>query len=340
MKTAHNPNKNDVLSIDNYTSIIPGLLLTFGSKFTCLGGSSLAFIMAGFREKFACDRNPRAKETFEKNRHIFGNTPYLLKDVKDVSPDELLTLSGLKPGEMDVLEASTSCEKISRSNPKAYCNHPENYLYREVFKHMIPSALYPKVVVMENVAALADMDYKPLMDQIKTEAFALNYYFSYRVLNAMHYGVPQKRKRIIFIFVRKDIGIMPVFPQPLNFTIPLMDALPDIDCFSPGQFLDEIHYKTEVCCTLTSAENIWFYQNGKKRRPTIEECRVLQSFPECYILTGCFAVLRDLLGDAVPPMMMYHIAKTIRDEILLPYYTQRANKEANENSQHIRSFPC
>lgn len=63
--------------------------------------------------------------------------------------------------------------------------------------------------------------------------------------------------------------------------------------------------------------DVYRYQ-GHVRRLTLNECRALCGFPADFVLTGTYAQRWERLGRAVPPVMMSHIAATVRDEILSP----------------------
>ncbi len=298
--------------------------LKFGSLFTCGGGSSIGATKAGMKELFACDINPNARDAFEANRHIFGEAPYLNKDVRTVTPEELLTVSGLKLGELDLLEASPPCKFISRTNPLARWNHPMNFLYRHVFKHMVPTALYPKVVVMENVAALYDPSFRPLLEKILFDASRLNYHFRFEILDAMDFGVPQSRERIIFIFVRKDIGSPVIFPKPLDRHIPIKDVIHGIIGFKDINFGSPFRLGTDICCTLTTAETLKFHFVEGERNATVEERRAIMTFPGAYNLPNKKTAALELLGNAVPPMLMFHIISAIKSHVLTPYYKKQS----------------
>ena len=56
---------------------------------------------------------------------------------------------------------------------------------------------------------------------------------------------------------------------------------------------------------------------SEKRKFTIAELKRICGFPDDFILTGSYAQQWERLGNSVPPVMMFHIAKTIRDEILV-----------------------
>ena len=63
---------------------------------------------------------------------------------------------------------------------------------------------------------------------------------------------------------------------------------------------------------------MFFVENGVKRKPTIEELKVLQGFPKSFKLKGTFSEKWGQIGNSVPPPLTYRIGKTILNKILLP----------------------
>ena len=74
--------------------------------------------------------------------------------------------------------------------------------------------LRPKVFVMENVSGLVKGKMKPLFVEILKSLKECGYTVKARLMDAQYYGVPQRRKRVIFIGVRNDLGIDPSHPTP------------------------------------------------------------------------------------------------------------------------------
>ena len=167
-----------------------------------------------------------------------------------------------------------------------------------------------------------------------------------KVLNAMWLGVPQMRERLIFIGVRKDLGLDPVFPKPLPYYYTLRDALKHIQPteeekeavsikrYQIYRFYQEIkpgsqHPKrfnlircawNRPCFTITqSTGNVSTAgptHPDEPRKFTVEETKSICSFPPDYILTGDYVRQIERLGRAVPPLMMKKISETIAREIL------------------------
>jgi len=70
--------------------------------------------------------------------------------------------------------------------------------------------------------------------------------------------------------------------------------------------------------TITKTPSMFFVENGVKRKPTIEELKVLQGFPKSFKLKGTFAEKWGQIGNSVPPPLTYRIGKTLINKILLP----------------------
>jgi len=78
-----------------------------------------------------------------------------------------------------------------------------NQLSREYVRLL--QGLKPKVLVIENVSGMVKGEMKLIFAEIMRDLKASGYHVSARLMNAMYYGVPQSRQRMIFIGVREDI---------------------------------------------------------------------------------------------------------------------------------------
>ena len=129
-------------------------------------------------------------------------------------------------GKADVIIAGPPCQGFSMSGKRDIFD-VRNSLFHEVVR--IVSVVQPKVVVIENVVGLLSMvtpDGKAVKDEIENDLRALGYQVQHRVLLASDYGVPQNRKRVIFIASKKgDI----VYPSPtVEKPVTVGDALGNI----------------------------------------------------------------------------------------------------------------
>jgi DNA (cytosine-5)-methyltransferase 1 len=163
------------------------------------GGSSLGYSMAGYRELLAVEWDDHAVETFKAN---FPDVPVFHGDIAKLSVEEVLRITGLKPGELDVLDGSPPCQGFSTAG-KRKMDDGRNQLFREYIRLL--RGLQPKVLVMENVSGMVKGKMKLIFVDILKELKSSGYHVSARLMNAMYYGVPQSRQRMIFVGVRKDI---------------------------------------------------------------------------------------------------------------------------------------
>lgn len=108
---------------------------------------------------------------------------------------------------IDVIIAGPPCQGFSMNGQRKK-DDKRNSLFEEVVK--VTKIIKPKVVVIENVVGLLSMttvDGKDIKELIKEEFEKLNYKVKYKILNAADYGVPQQRKRVIFLITQEGIEI-------------------------------------------------------------------------------------------------------------------------------------
>lgn len=159
------------------------------SLFSGAGGLDLGFEQAGFAHLEAIDLNPWAVQTLRHNRPQWQ---VVEGDVCDYQPD--------LPEQPDVLLAGFPCQGFSlggNRNPK----DERNLLYRQVIR--IARATRPRAVVIENVLNLRTMNTpdtdKPYAQQIAEELEQLGYKVFFDVFRVSQFGVPQTRRRFVFV---------------------------------------------------------------------------------------------------------------------------------------------
>ena len=195
---------------------------TIISTFAGCGGSSLGYSMAGFRELLAVEWDNNAVETFRLN---FPGIPVYHGDIAKLSVEECLRLAGIVPGDLDVLDGSPPCQGFSTAGKREF-DDSRNQLFREYVRLL--RGLKPKVFVMENVSGMVKGKMKLIFAEIMRELKASGYRVSCRLLNAMYFGVPQSRQRLIFIGVRDDLGIEPSHPEAETIPVTVRKAIPSI----------------------------------------------------------------------------------------------------------------
>lgn len=193
---------------------------TVASLFCGRGGSSLGYKWAGFREVLACDWDKDAIECFRLN---FPEVPTFHGDVKQLTAAKFTALSGIQPGELDVLDSSPPCQGFSTAG-KRRLTDPRNSLAWEVIRLL--RELQPRAFVLENVSGLVKGHMKGVYLTIINELRACGYDAKGAVLDAQFFGVPQERKRVIIVGVRADLRVGASHPPPAGRPIPVAQALP------------------------------------------------------------------------------------------------------------------
>ena len=310
------------------------------STFSGCGGSSLGYQMAGGKILLAIEWDDNAVETYKLN---FPDTPIYHGDIAKISVDECLEITGLKVGELDILDGSPPCQGFSTAGKREFRDN-RNQLFMEYARLL--QGLQPKVFVMENVSGMVKGKMKLIFAEIMRTLKGCGYDVSCRLMNAMYYNVPQSRERVIFIGIRKDLRIEPSHPKPQNRPMVVGDALKDIeksivplfnDSYAKlwekvpigGSAADIIGKGYNSCRKLDPtkpANTLPKTQTGhgfatichwkEKRAININEAKILHSFPINFQLVGKYSEQWARIGNSVPPNLMRAIAEHIRDNIL------------------------
>lgn len=213
-------------------SALPWNGFTVASTFAGGGGSSLGYRMAGFKVGWVSEFVEAARETYAAN--AAPHTVIDGRDIREVKPQDILTALGIGVGDLDVLDGSPPCASFSTAGKREKgWNQVRKYSDRkqrtdDLFLEYarLVDGLKPKVFVAENVSGLVKGVAKGYFIEILEALKACGYVVEARMLDAQWLGVPQARQRLIFIGVRKDLGIAPVFPKPLPYRYSVRDALP------------------------------------------------------------------------------------------------------------------
>ena len=276
------------------------------SLFCGAGGSTLGYRLAGFNELLGIDINLTACKTFQCN---FPRTPIWNVDISLVEAEEILDATGLEVGQLDVLDSSPPCQGFSICGTRDV-KDKRNDLSLETIRFI--EGLRPKVFLIENVTGLM----KGKFNQIFTRLRSTGYKLKWKSINAIYYNVPQSRQKLIFLGVREDLPTEPTFPKPNLKVQRLKDVLPDVDFHSRGQFDKMIKHPELLPYTITKTPSMFFVQDGMQRKPTIDELKILSSFPEDFTFTGSYNQIWNQIGNCVPPLMMKEMSETIREDIL------------------------
>jgi DNA (cytosine-5)-methyltransferase 1 len=161
-----------------------------------------------FTTRFGVDILPIALETFKAN-HPDAET--ICGDIRKLSCKEVENITGLRPGDVSVIMGGPPCQGFSSIRPfrSTKLDDPRNTLF-EQFANFV-NYFQPPVLVLENVVGLATHKNGRTLDEMVSCFSSLGYDCDWRILNAAHFGVPQKRERLILIGVAKGLPL--VFPQ-------------------------------------------------------------------------------------------------------------------------------
>jgi len=333
---------------------------TVVSTFTGAGGTCLGFRMAGFRTLWASEFIPAARETYRAN---FPGVHVDERDIREVSGQDILDHIKMEPGELDVLEGSPPCASFSINGkrerqwgmvrPYSDTKQRTDDLFFEYAR--LVAAVQPKVFVAENVpgmkAGKAYGYFKLIMEGLRNTGYRVRA----KILDASYLGVPQQRKRLIFIGVRNDLNCDPVFPQPLPYRYTVTDALKGVvaDSDIEDRGFGNVSIETtsgRIVRSLTAGQagrhvtgknSFWNLSRLHPDKPsttllagggisvaagtvhpieprfiTISEVRRISSFPDDFIILGNYRIQFERIGRAVPPVMSKAIAETIRAKIL------------------------
>ena len=200
---------------------------TVFSCFACGGGSSMGYKLAGF-DVIGCNEiDHRMMFTYCKNhnpRFPFLEPIQTFKDKQDLPP-ELFNL--------DILDGSPPCSTFSMAGSreeawgkmKKFREGQAEQVLDTLFFDFIQLAkrLQPKVVVAENVKGLLLGSAKEYMTNIYRGFDDAGYYVNHYLLDAQTMGVPQRRQRVFFVCLRKDlVGFVPC-EQTLFDAVPYLD---------------------------------------------------------------------------------------------------------------------
>jgi DNA (cytosine-5)-methyltransferase 1 len=200
---------------------------TFVDLFSGAGGLSLGMSQAGWRPLLAVDHWSDAIVTY---RSHFGDHPALDVDIADV---DLALLTRHLDERPDWIVGGPPCQGFSTVG-KRQRTDPRNRLV-EHFKRIVRE-LDPEGFVVENVLGLKDMGAQAAIAESFEE---LGYRVSFNVVTAASFGVPQLRRRVVFVGHR-DRGLFQL-PEPEltgDDYITVWDAIGDLPVVGPGETAD------------------------------------------------------------------------------------------------------
>lgn len=186
------------------------------SLFAGAGGLDLGFRNAGFQVIWANEFDKEIWETY-LNNHI--HTTLDTRNINNITNDEVPECDGIIGG--------PPCQSWSEAGSSKGINDARGMLFFEFIR--ILRAKQPKFFLAENVSGMLFAKHAESLSNIKEMFDKSGYNLSIYLLNSSDYGVPQDRKRVFFIGIRKDLGFHFILP---NSTFPkstLEDTIKDLE---------------------------------------------------------------------------------------------------------------
>lgn len=297
------------------TSELPRVLDLFAG----CGGLALGFEAQGF-ETLGYEMDEKCCATYSKN--LRGNCETVKLTTETVLPATKVLIGG------------PPCQPFSVIGNQSGLSDARNGF--PVFIHAVKT-LNPDIFLFENVRGLLYRS-KSYFDMVLASLKELGYLIDYQLVNAVDYDVPQRRERLIVVGHR---GLFK-FPKPSASRITAGQALGRMATETPpeSRFLtksmDEYiaRYEAASCCVTprdlhldepartltcrnlagaTSDMHRIRLPDGRRRRILPREAARLQSFPDWFEFCGTETDVFNQIGNAVPPMLAYHVAGAVRD---------------------------
>ena len=161
---------------------------------------SLGFVQEGFQIAFANDIEESCLLTYGLNHPEVPQERIILEDVQDLSN----RIREHVEEDIDVVIGGPPCQGFSTANRQRMIDDPRNKLYKEYVN--VVKEIQPKFFVMENVIGM-----NKIASEVVEDFSNVGYNVHHEVLDAWEFGVPQKRRRIIFIGNRIGIDNARVF---------------------------------------------------------------------------------------------------------------------------------
>lgn len=175
--------------------------------FSGCGGLSKGFMDAGCRVLLGADVDQAALDSFEKNHP--GSIGLRRSLAEEATFDRMREIIGDR--KVDLIVGGPPCQGFSLTGPRNF-DDERNKLYLSYIKAV--EMFRPKGFLIENVPGMATLYKGMVKDEILKRFTRFGYNIDCRILCAADYGVPQTRRRLVFIGVRKELNAVS-FPRPL-----------------------------------------------------------------------------------------------------------------------------
>ena len=219
-------------------------MITAIDLFSGAGGFSCGFEKAGANIVYGIEKNKIFAETHKKN---FLKSKALVEDLGLYTPKEFCKATGLVKGDVSIIFGSPPCQtfstigvpKIKSIKGDKINSDERNFLFYKFFNYV--KYLQPKAFILENVPQFEKKAGKLLDDVILDLTKNSEYVVKRQVLDAVDYGVPQRRKRLFIVGLKNQLNFK--FPNPThkeskssidNEYATVQDAIEDLPLIKDG----------------------------------------------------------------------------------------------------------
>lgn len=285
-----------------------------------------------FKLVYATDIDQKALNTHMQN---FKCNKVVCKDICDTDSSEI--------PDCDIVVGGFPCQSFSTVNPNKDPFDERAKLYKQMVR--VVKDKQPKVFVAENVKGFMTLHKGSIFQKVISCFEKAGYTVYSKLFNAADYGVPQKRERVILIGIRNDIaqGIEYHWPAETNKDrwVPLSVAVPQLAIAEEKYYFSERAVQgmknaknnmkrglyqdlSQPCLTVTShlakvslnsRDPVLLVDANRElyRRFTPLEAARIQSFPDDFKFAGSETDAYRQIGNAIPPVMFWHIMKSIEE---------------------------
>lgn len=259
---------------------------------------------------FACDIDPEARKTYEVN---FGQYPH--GDITEISADTI--------PDHDILLGGFPCQAFSICGDRRGFEDARGTLFFDIAR--ILDAKRPATFVLENVKQLCGHDGGKTLRRILETLGELGYHTDWRVLNALDFGLPQKRERIFIVGFREPhpfrwlTGSTPM--KPLSEILESDEGVPEF--YRASEMIRQARLRRREGKKTWGEPTIWHENKGGnisaypyscalragasynyllvngQRRLTEREMLRLQGFPDTFKIVGGYSTVRRHAGNSV-----------------------------------------
>ncbi len=204
--------------------------------FAGVGGLSQGFIKAGCEIAFAVEFDKEIAGAYQKNH---PKTEMYAEDICQLNISDIKE----KHPVIDIIMGGPPCQGFSQKGKRLSLDDPRNYLFKQFVRFV--AEFKPKYFVLENVPNIITTSNGYFKEQIIREFEELGYEICSGVLCASDFGVPQDRRRAVFI---GQLGALEIeLPKPNGVKTTIKDAIYDLPFITSGEGQEESKYdKTPI----------------------------------------------------------------------------------------------